>query len=204
MKDLALLVADKNMDFAMRGILARPEALGIRPVEYEIKPHPGRDGGARTTGPEILSLLRSQFHHGILMLDWEGSGAGTGTAMDLEAELDRRLTAFWGQEGQAKAIVIEPEVDAWVWGSDNVLRELLGWSERKPIRAWLRGRGYDFGANQKPVRPKEALEDLMVTVDQPRSSDLYLKATGRISLHKCSDPAFQRLRDTLRSWFSTV
>jgi hypothetical protein len=202
MKDLVLLVADKNMDFAMRGILARPESLGIRSIEYEIKPHPGRDGGARTTGPETLSLLRSQFRHGILMLDWEGSGAATGTAIDLEAELDQRLASLWVQDDQAKAIVIDPEVDAWVWGSDNVLRELLDWSEHKPIRAWLRGRGYVFGANQKPVRPKEALEELMVRVDQPRSSDLYQKVTVRISLHKCSDPAFHRLRDTLRSWFS--
>ena len=56
MKDLALVVADKNMDFAMRGILARNDRLGIRSVSFEIKPHIGRDGGVRTTGPETLSL----------------------------------------------------------------------------------------------------------------------------------------------------
>ena len=45
MKDLALLVADKNMDFAMRGILNRARALGMRAVSYEIRQHVGRDGG---------------------------------------------------------------------------------------------------------------------------------------------------------------
>ena len=32
MKDLILVVADKNMHFALRGALNRPEALGIRPA----------------------------------------------------------------------------------------------------------------------------------------------------------------------------
>jgi hypothetical protein len=203
MRDLALLVADKNMDYAMRGILSRPKALGIRAVDYEIRQHVGRDGGARTTGPETLSLLRQQFHHGILMLDWDGSGAKADTAIALEAELDQRLVDLWGKPDQTKVIVIDPEVDAWVWGADNALKDLLGWSGRKPIRAWLRDRGYAFGANQKPVRPKEALEELMVKVDQPRSSDLYQKVTGKISLDKCRDPAFRRLREALCSWFST-
>jgi hypothetical protein len=72
MKDLALLVADKNMDFAVRGILNRPRALGIRSVTYETRQHVNRDGGVRTSGPETLALLRQQFLHGIAMLDWEG------------------------------------------------------------------------------------------------------------------------------------
>jgi len=29
-KDLIVLVADKNMEFGLRGLLSRPEALGIR------------------------------------------------------------------------------------------------------------------------------------------------------------------------------
>jgi hypothetical protein len=52
MKDLALLVADKNMDFALRGILQRHESLGIRAVTYETQLHAGRDGGVRASGPE--------------------------------------------------------------------------------------------------------------------------------------------------------
>ena len=33
MKDLVILAADKDLEFALRGMLSRPEALGIRPVE---------------------------------------------------------------------------------------------------------------------------------------------------------------------------
>ena len=96
MKDLALLVADKNMDFSMRGILRRPESLGIRAVDYEIRTHVHHDGGVRTTGPETLAFMHGQFRHGILMLDWEGSGTELQGAIALEKQLDSRLFQTWG------------------------------------------------------------------------------------------------------------
>lgn len=34
--DLVLLVADKDMEYAMKGLLSRPAALGIRRVSCEI------------------------------------------------------------------------------------------------------------------------------------------------------------------------
>jgi hypothetical protein len=199
MKDLALLVADKNMDFAMRGILNRHKALGTRSVSYEIRQHVNRDGGVRTTGPETLALLRQQFRHGIVMLDWEGSGSKAESAIALEQELDARLERTWGD--RAKAIVIEPELDVWIWGSDNALVKILEWSEDQGIREWLTGRGYAFDGSQKPMRPKKALNELMVWLNHPRSSVLYERITGKISLAQCVDPAFRRLRSTLQSWF---
>ena len=199
MKDLALLVADKNMDFAMRGILNRHKALGIRSVSYEIRQHVNRDGGVRTTGPETLALLRQQFRHGIVMLDWEGSGSKAKIAISLEQELDARLERTWGD--RAKAIVIEPELDVWIWGSDNALVKILEWSEDQGIREWLTGRGYAFDGSQKPMRPKKALNELMVWLNHPRSSVLYERITGKISLTQCVDPAFRRLRSILQSWF---
>ena len=198
MKDLALLVADKNIDFAVRVILNRPRALGIRSVTYETRPHVNRDGGVRTSGPETQALLRQQFQHGIAMLDWEGSGTEK-SAIELEQELDLRLARVWGD--RAKAIVIAPELDVWIWGSDSALVNVFGWPKGESIRAWLVGRGYVFDGGEKPVRPKEALEELMVRLNRPRSSALYEMVTGKISLRHCVDPAFKRLRSTLQSWF---
>jgi len=199
MKDLALLVADKNMDFALRGILARPEPINIRRLSYEIKTHAGRDGGVRTSGPETLALLKRQFRNGLLMMDWEGSGAEVGSSIELENELDARLAELWGN--QAKAIVIDPELDAWVWGSDNVMSEILGWRKNQRIRAWLADHGYELDPHLKPLRPKEALEELMVYLSEPRSLILYERVTSRISLERCVDPAFNRLKAKLQAWF---
>ncbi len=199
MKDLALVVADKNMDFALRGILARPESIRVCRLSYEIKTHAGRDGGVRTSGPETLALLKRQFRNGLLMMDWEGSGATVGSSRELEQELDGRLAQLWGN--QAKAIVIDPELDAWIWGSDNAMSGVLGWAEKQRLRAWLVSHGYELDPSQKPVRPKEALEEVMAYLGEPRSSNLYEKMTSKISLARCVDPAFNRLKMTLQTWF---
>ena len=60
----------------------------------------------------------------------------------------------------------------------------------------------DFDVRGKPLRPKEALEAMVSVHRQPRSSALYERVTGRISLQRCSDPAFARLRSTLKAWFA--
>jgi hypothetical protein len=133
------------------------------------------------------------------MLDWEGSGAKSKSAIVLEQELDERLARSWGT--RAKAIVIEPEVDIWIWGSDNALSNALQWSGRQSIREWLANNAYTFDGNQKPVRPKEALDRLLRHLEQPRSSVLYERTTSKISLAKCVDEAFNRLKLTLQSWF---
>jgi hypothetical protein len=200
MKDLVVLVADKNMHYALRGALARPEAMGIRQVATEFRTHIGRDGGMRTTGAELLARERNRFAHALLVFDLEGSGASEEqTAEGLERMLDEQLQAQWGQH--AKAIVIAPELDIWLWGADNSLQDCLHWPLDETIRAWLQNKGFVFNAQGKPERPKEALEAMVRTHRQPRSSALYEKITGRISLRRCSDPAFCRLRDALRSWF---
>ena len=198
--DLVLLVADKNMEYALKGILKRPESLSIRPLTYKIERHSGRDGGVRTTGPETLALSQDQFQHGILMLDWEGSGTDTADAIALERELDERLERTWGD--RAKTIVIHPELDIWIWGSDNALSLVLDWSETMTVRDWLRGQDHTFDEHGKPTRPKEAIEKVLVKLRRPRSSTLYEKATSQISLEKCVDPAFIRFKETLRKWFA--
>lgn len=198
-KDLVLLMADKNAQFAIAGALGRPKALGIRPIEFEFRVHPGRDGGARKSGPEVLALERRRFHHAMLVLDFEGSGSDLQDAEALEAELDGRLHSHWGNA--AKSIVITPEVDAWVWGSDRAVAAAIAWNEPTSIRTWLREQGFSFGPNDKPQRPKEALERLLLQLQIPRSSALYEDVCSKISLQKCKDEAFIRVRQQLLEWF---
>ena len=199
MQDLVLLVADKNMHFALEGALQRPDALDIRPVEFKFDVHSGRDGGARKTGPQMLALRRRVFSHALLVLDFEGSGTKLADAGALEGELDDRLGKDWGT--QDKAIVIEPELDIWMWGSDNLIETVIGRPSESGLRPWLRERGFEFDANDKPKRPKEALETVLLQTRQPRSSALYQSVASKISLRKCTDGAFQRLRHQLVTWF---
>ena len=199
MQDLVVLVADKNMQFALQGALDRPQALGIRPLTYEFRSHMGRDGGVRTTGADVLARETTRFNHALMLLDFEGCGQENDDALTLETQLDQKLNTAWGD--RAKAIVIAPEVDVWLWGNDNALREILHWPREESIRDWLREKGFSFTADGKPVRPKEALDAMRPVHKQPRSSAMYEKVTKRISLKKCTDSAFIRLRTQLESWF---
>jgi len=199
MLDLVLLVADKNMQFTLQGALSRPQALGVRPHTYEFRSHPGRDGGVRSSGSKVLAGERNRFRHALMLLDFEGSGTSWLDPLALEQELDQELRAVWNDDG--KTIVISPEVDVWLWGSDNALRDIFQWPLQKIARCFLRATGFEFSSDGKPLRPKEALEAMVPVHRQPRSSALYEKVTSRISLQNCRDPAFLRLTQQLRAWF---
>ena len=201
MKDLTLIVADKNMHFALKGALARPAALGIRPISVEFSVHPNRDGGMRSTGPELLALKRRTARYGLLVLDREGCGVEKDDADGLETELMERMKPVWGTA--AAALVIEPEVDIWMWGADNALKTVLGWDHTPSIREWITTKGYILDANGKPVRPKEALDAILRELAVPRSAALYEELASKLSLKRCADPAFVRLRTILHKWFST-
>jgi hypothetical protein len=199
MKDLGILVADLSMEKVLEAALFRHKALGIRPITFDIKVHPQRDGGIRTTGSQLLSLQSRQYMYGLLVLDFEGSGSHQTDALSLENELDVRLNLLW--QSNAKAIVIEPELDVWMWGADNVLQQILGWPSGVSLRDWLRTKEISFLPNGKPERPKEAIEKIMFELKKPRSSALYYKIASKISFRRCTDSAFLRLRNTLVKWF---
>lgn len=201
MKDLVVLVADKNMQAALRGVLARPEALEIRPISFDFRVHPGRDGGARTSGPSVLATEHRRFSHALLVLDLDGSGSNSVDPVELERELDAKLNVQW--DASAKAVVIAPELDVWVWGADNALREVFHWPLPGSIRDWLQANGFAFDAAGKPHRPKDALEAMVRIHRQARSSALYGKVAAKISLKRCQDAAFVRLRTQLQRWFGS-
>lgn len=199
MQDLVILVADKNMQYALQGALSRPQALGVRPFTFEFRSHMGRDGGVRTTGADVLAREATRFRHALMLLDFEGCGQEDYAPLLVEAQLDQRLQNVW--DTNAKAVVISPEVDIWLWGNDAVLRDVLNWPLEGSIREWLRGKGFEFNADEKPLRPKEALDVMRPIHKQARSSAMYEKVTKRISLQNCTDDAFIRLRTQLQAWF---
>jgi len=110
MKDLALLVADKDMELALQAALRRPESLSVRPFTFTCIKHPERDGGVRSNGASVLSVMASSHSHALLVLDFEGSGATGLTVEALESRLDAEMQPVWKDRG--KSIVIAPELDA--------------------------------------------------------------------------------------------
>ena len=60
MNDLAVLVADKNTEAAL---LARPQALGIRPITAKIFVHPRRDPGCVNEAHLFLRPFVQEYRH---------------------------------------------------------------------------------------------------------------------------------------------
>ncbi len=199
-RDLILLVADSNMEYAVRGLLSRPPALGIREVTFSVLPHPEHDPGCLLRAPEFLRSFRGRFRHALVLLDREGSGRETTTRQDLERDLEERLSTDWGD--RAAAVVIDPELEIWLWSDSPHVDAVLGWKGRSPaLRSWLVETGFSSSRATKPERPKEAVEKALRIARKPRSSALYKQLAERVTFKRCTDPAFQKFGEILQTWF---
>ena len=198
--DLFVLVADEDMVQTVTGLLSRHQSLKMGPVRFEVRRHPGRDSGCRVGAAEYLRAFLDSYRHAIVVFDLDGSGSHKSreeTQREVDAVLSRTR---WEQ--RAKAIVIEPELEMWVWGTSRKVPEVLGWNKTyAELRRWLREQGLWPEGNDKPLNPKEAMRRTMRNSRSRRSPRKFFDLASTISLRGCRDPSFGDLKHTLRSWF---
>ena len=201
MKDLVVLAADKDMEHALKGLMGRPEALSIGPIEADIRVHPEHDPACALRGVEFLANLSGRYRHGLLIFDHEGSGREASAPQELQEAINEEFGgSAWGD--RARAIVLAPELEAWIWGDSPHIDEVAGWANRDPgLRPWLIERGYLEEGQAKPADPKEAFQAALRKAGMPRSASLYEKMARRVSLLHCTDPAFLEFRSLLSTWF---
>lgn len=201
--DLIVLVADKSMESAIEGALSRQKALGIRSICYEIKRHSQKDCGCRTNGAEFLSIFAKQYEHALLIFDYEGCGAETKPILDLESELRSELN-LRGWADRADVVIINPELETWVWSDSPWVDEVLGWKGRVPtLRQWLRQHYPEYWpeSSAKPLRPKEAFEVSLREVKKIPSASLFKRLAEKVSFDNCTDTAFLKFKTTMQQWF---
>ncbi|MCF6290339.1 MAG: hypothetical protein L3J03_05020 [Desulfobacterales bacterium] len=202
--DLVLLVADKNMLFAVDGILNRPQSLSIRPIVWKSLVHPESDPGCLLRADAFLRPFANRYLHAIVMLDREGCGRQQRTSSELEQDIEKSM-ARSGWSERAAAIVIDPELENWIWSDSPEVEMALGWRGRDPqLRQWLAAKGFLSPDRSKPLRPKEAMEETLRFVRKPRSSSIYLQLAQRVGFTRCDDPAFHKLKNILVSWFPSL
>jgi hypothetical protein len=201
MKDLVILAADKDLEFALKGLLARPQALGIRPLDVDIFVEPEHDPACALRGVGFLTHFEEQYRHGLLIFDHEGSGQEATQPQELQRSLNEELeSSVWG--GRAKVIVLWPELEVWIWSDSPHVDEVAGWKNRTPgLRLWLTEKGFWIENEIKPTRPKEAFEAALRVAKKPRSSSLYRQIAERVSFRRCTDAAFLELKNILIGWF---
>ncbi|MGC8794699.1 MAG: methylation-associated defense system protein MAD4 [Bryobacteraceae bacterium] len=201
-KDLILLVADKNMEAVMAGLLDRPQSLGIRSISFDIFVHPRRDPGCLTSADDFLRPFSSAYRYALVLFDHEGCGRESTPAETLADEVKTRLeNAGW--PGRTEVVVLAPELEVWAWTDSPHVARSLGWTDRTPpLREWLADRGYWPPEETKPAQPKAALEAALREVRKPRSSAIYGDLARSVSLKGHTEPAFLRLIHALQRWFS--
>ena len=198
---LVVLTADKNAQFTLRGLFSRAKSLGIQQLSPQYYIHPGKDPGVLRNAHEFLRPFSRSFTHALVVMDREGSGAERMSRDEMEAQIDQAL-ARSGWDDRACAVVIDPELDLWVWSDSPHVDSELGWSKKKPdLRTWLRQKGFLAEEQWKPARPKEALEAVLREAKLPRSSSIYESLARKVSLSRCVDPAFAKLQNMLQAWF---
>mgnify|MGYP001561673201 CR=1 FL=1 len=201
-KDLVVLVADKNMEFAIKGLLSRSQSFGINPLTYDIHVHIERDPGCFLKGHDFMRPFQRSHCYALIIFDRQGCGREQMSRLLLEQEVEGRLDQSGWKDKKAAAIAIDPELENWVWSSSPHVDTVLGWKDRSPtLREWLARKNLFLETAAKPLNPKLAMEEALQAVGKPRSSSLYLQLTQRVSLEGCTDSAFLKFRQCLSSWF---
>jgi hypothetical protein len=204
-KDLVCLVADKNIEQAIHALLtARPHALSIREVSFDIYVHPESDPACSRRAHDFLRPFVNSHAHALVVFDREGSGQEHLSREVLEESLEELLSAS-GWTDRAAAVAIDPELEVWVWSRSPHVWTSLGWHGRSPdLTSWLIQKGLLMEGQSKPSRPKEAMEKALREVRKPRSSSIYSQLGRRVSLQGCQDIAFAKLKHCLARWFPLV
>lgn len=208
MRDCMFYVADMNMAEAFKGFLTRQQfhqSLGCGQFSFDPLQDLARaagqtDGGLwRRAGGLCKGYIQTHRHLAVCLdRDFGGSPGQTQVRQDVEMQL---VEAGWNKD-QIAVLVIDPELEQWIWQDSPHVESALKHSSPPSLRQVLQNAG-DWPAGQaKPNNPKEVLERL---VDQNlrgnRSSTIYSKITSRVSVKSCSDGEFLALQAALLRWF---
>ncbi|MDO8348914.1 MAG: hypothetical protein Q7T30_01670 [Planctomycetota bacterium] len=200
MIDLVCLVADKNMEAVTEAVLGRHQALGIRPITSEIITHPGHDPGCFRDAASLVRLYAGYASHALVVLDRDWDGVPDLPSVELENDLDARLS-FLGT-GWVKSIVIDPELEVWLFRRSPRLDEALGWRGQQPsLQEQLAAKSLWPVDAPKPHDPKRAIKWALSRVGKQTSSSIYRVIATQVGLRECTDPSFRRFQATLQAWF---
>lgn len=200
MKDLAILVPDKDIQLGIDNLFSRHQSLNIRQISYEIFVHPLHDPGVCLGAANFLRPFSNQYNYALVFIDHEGSGQEQTPLDDLASNIKNDIERN-GWPGKVEVIVFNPELEVWVWTETNAVAEILGWDSYLELKSWLIDQAVWEQNCSKPKRPKKAVEKSLETKRIPRSSSIYGEIGRTVRLDRCQDQSFRKLRSILQNWF---
>ncbi len=201
MSDLIVVTADVDAAATLRALLQRHQALSIREITAQVDRHVGRDSGCYRDAQDYLRPFIRQFDYALVVFDRHGCGKEDHSRVTLEEKVEKRLRRN-GWADRCAAIAIDPELEAWVWSDSPEVDRILGWTGKQPdLRSWLHKEGLLADDASKPSDPKQAMLDALRHMKKPPSAALFDQLARSVSVRRCIDPAFDKLRTTLQQWF---
>lgn len=207
MRPLLFLVADKNMEHALRGFFERDGWHRAVPCEHfefdanrDIRVAAGQnDSGLYTRANELLRPFHGRYERVVVMIDakWDGSPG----VERIRQRIQEHLTNAGWVDVDSLALVFDPEVDVWLWSDSPHVPKAMGWADWGALRRALEKERFLAKGAVKPQRPKEAAEWALRKKRKPRSSAVYRKIAAAVSLSRCRDPSLRELLDALSRWF---
>ncbi len=150
----------------MRGLLTRRQhALGIRSIEFTIIRHTCRDLGCRREAARTASSYVSDHVYALVLFDRAGCGDEMTERQAVQTAVEENLCRA-GWANSSRVIVIEPELEMWVWSESANVGKLLGWNEGTgALREWLHEKHLWPDDKTKPPAPRPPRDE-----PPPRSS----------------------------------
>jgi hypothetical protein len=202
-RDVVFLLADGAMEQMLCGFFAREQfhvRLGCGAFDFDPRQDiivaPTKDPGVYNTARELLQQQEQLHERAVVILDadWKGSPG----AEAIQARITESLTGVWDEFA---VIVIEPELEAWIWQGSNP-HVAPAFKCPSTYRDLLRESGHWPDDARKPPDPKAALTHLRRRHRADKSNAAFRRLAGFISVKGCADPAFGQLQSTLQKWFA--
>ena len=199
MKDLIVLAADKSMKLVVDALLGRA-VLKLRTISFDTVTHPENDPGVRLRAHNFLRSQLRNYHYAVAVCDRSGSGGERLARRGIEERIENGLRAN-GWDHRAIAIVIDPELENWMWGDWDATSDALRWADTKSVRDWVIEQQLLSSGHAKPSDPKNALQCAAKYSGKRWSSSIHQQIAAQARIDGCTDPAFLKLRSALQDWF---
>ena len=198
-RDLIVLAADLDIAITAQTLLEHHWKLSIRQIQFDIIRSPRRDPGCLTEAADLLKNFQEGHCHALVIFDRHGSNSPDSREATQRMVETRLHDSGW--QNRAKAIVIDPEIEAWIWTSSPITATALGCQTSHELQSLLQEQDLCPPEQTKPPDPKAAMKTICEFNRIRRSSTLFQEIASRATLKHCTDPAFLEFRETLHNWF---
>lgn len=204
MRPVLFVLADKDMKETLLGLFGRDDwssTLGCSAFDIDdrdlLVPPGQKDPGLFKRAHELARPFLRTHHHLMVLLDcaWEGAPDRT----EIEQTIGENLQRNGWDRDRFEVVAIEPELEIWLWSDTKALRRAfeceLATGDRSTLDAAIKELSW-----RRMDDPKMRLAHLRGRLRIPASSAQFRRFAASADLARCTDPAFCRLRDTLRRW----